>query len=197
MIIISGNMFVVFPFIRVLGVHGPCLLLKNETLFVVAYPTGLWKFLLQSPVKSEELVTEPLFYHDNIQVGNKTILHRRWIKKGVVTFLIFYMNMELSCALKNLIYGLDTDFVTYSGCVICRVVMYVFQFMPLAGCGGIHEAMTPALRRTMAVYFKVIVILVDIGTTLSKKKKTIYNIYIDKNLLTGIISALYNSRNTT
>ena len=83
MIIISGNMFVVFPFIRVLGVHGPCLLLKNETLFVVAYPTGLWKFLLQSPVKSEELVTEPLFYHDNIQVGNKTILHRRWIKKGV------------------------------------------------------------------------------------------------------------------
>ena len=119
------------------------------------------------------------------------------LKRGFVTFLIFYMNMELSCALKSLIYGLDTDFVTYSGCVICRVVMYVFQFMPLAGCGGINEAMTPALRRTMAVYFKVIVILVDIGTTLSKKKKTIYNIYIDKNLLTGIISALYNSRNTT
>ena len=46
--------------------------------------------------------------------------------------------------------------------------------------------MTPALNRPMAVYFKVIVILVDIGTTLSKKKKKY------KNLLTRNISVLYD-----
>ena len=34
-------------------------------------------------MKAEKLVTKPLFYNDNIQVGNNTILHRRWIEKGV------------------------------------------------------------------------------------------------------------------
>ena len=55
------------------------------------------------------------------------------LKKVFVTFVIFYINIELSCALKSLIYGLNTDFVTYSGCVCCRVVMHIFQFMPLVG----------------------------------------------------------------
>ena len=47
--------------------------------------------------------------------------------------------------------------------------------------------MTPAFRKTVAVYLKVIVILVDIAcTTLSKKKKKCKI----KNLLTRIISVL-------
>ena len=64
-------------------------------------------------------MTEPLFYNDNIQVGNNTILHRRWIERVSVTSIIFYMNMELFLHLEefNTKYGLNTDFVTYNGCV--------------------------------------------------------------------------------
>ena len=75
---------VMFSIIRTLDVPGLCLPLKTTNLF--------WRHTLQacksfchkvSPAKAEELVTEPSSYNDNIQVGNNTILHKRWIEKGV------------------------------------------------------------------------------------------------------------------
>ena len=66
------NISVMFPIIRTPHVHGPYLLLKNSKLNL------FWRHTLQayksfcckvSPAKDDELVTEPLFYNDNIQVG--------------------------------------------------------------------------------------------------------------------------------
>ena len=72
------------------------------------------------PEKAEELVTEPLFYTDiNLQVGNNTMLHRRWIEKGV--YRISHLSHEHGAFLCleefDMKYGLNTDFVTYNGCV--------------------------------------------------------------------------------
>ena len=70
-------------------------------------------------MKADELVTESLFYNDNIQVGNNTILYRRWIKKGVcrISHLLHKHGDFLCLGEFNTKYGLNTDFVTYSGCV--------------------------------------------------------------------------------
>ena len=67
-----------------------------------------------SPVKAEELVTEPLFYSDNIQVGNKTILHRRWIEKGVCCIShLLHDHRAVLCLMEfNMKYGLNTDILT-------------------------------------------------------------------------------------
>ena len=113
-----------FPIIiiRTLDVHGPCLPLKNGKLNL------FWRHTLQayksfcckvSPVKAEELVTEPLFYNDNIQVRNNTVLHRRWIEKGVCRISQLLHEHEAFLCLEefNMKYGLNTDFVTYNGCV--------------------------------------------------------------------------------
>ena len=64
-------------------------------------------------------MTEPLFYNDNIQVGNNTILYRRWIKKGVcrISHLLHEHGDSLRLEEFNTKYGLNTDFVTYNGCV--------------------------------------------------------------------------------
>ena len=124
MLIINGiNIIsVMFPVIRTLDVHGPRLPLKNSKLNL------FWRHTLQtytsfcckvSPAKPEELVTELLFYNDNIQVGNNTILYRRWIKKGVcrISHLLHKHGDFLCLGEFNTKYGLNTDFVTYSGCV--------------------------------------------------------------------------------
>ena len=73
-----------------------------------------------SPAKAEELVTEPLFYNDNIQVGNSTILYRRWIEKAVcrISHLSHEHRAFLCLEELNMNYGLHTDFVTYNGCVV-------------------------------------------------------------------------------
>ena len=70
-------------------------------------------------MKAEELVTEPLFYNDNIQVRNNTVLHRRWIEKGVCRISQLLHEHEAFLCLEefNMKYGLNTDFVTYNGCV--------------------------------------------------------------------------------
>ena len=83
-----------FPIISAFDVHGPCLPLENDKLNL------FWRHTLQayksfcckvSPVKAEELVTEPLFYNDNIQVGNNYI--EEGLKRVSVAFLIFYMSI--------------------------------------------------------------------------------------------------------
>ena len=49
----------------------------------------------------------------------------------------------------------------------CQSVMLIFNFMPLAGSWvSTLGYITPALRRPLAVYFKVVVTFVDIDTTL-------------------------------
>jgi len=70
-------------------------------------------------VKAEELVTEPLFYNNNIQVGNSTILHRRWIQKGIcrISHLSHEHGAFLCLEEFNIKHGLNTDFVAYNGCV--------------------------------------------------------------------------------
>ena len=70
-------------------------------------------------MKAEEFVTEPLFYNDNIQVRNNTVLHRRWIEKGVcrISHLLHEHGAFLRLEEFNMKYGLNTDFVTYNGCV--------------------------------------------------------------------------------
>ena len=63
-------------------------------------------------------VTEPLFYNDNIQVGNNTILHRKWIEKGVCHIShLLHEHRALLCLEFSTKYSLNTDFVTYNGCV--------------------------------------------------------------------------------
>ena len=64
-------------------------------------------------------MTEPSFYNDNIQVGNNTILHRRWIEKGIccISHLLHEHGAFLCRVEFNMKYGLNTDFVTYNGCV--------------------------------------------------------------------------------
>ena len=77
----------------------------------------MFTYLLVSPAKDDELVTEPLFYNDNIQVVNNTILYRRWIKKGA-SHISHLLHGDCLCLEEfNTKYGLNTDFVTYNGCV--------------------------------------------------------------------------------
>ena len=64
-------------------------------------------------------MTEPLFYNDKIQVGNKTMLHRTLIERRVCRFshLLHEHGTFLSLDVFNRKYGLDTDFLPYNGCV--------------------------------------------------------------------------------
>ena len=64
--------------------------------------------------KAEELVTKRLFDNDNIQVGNNTMLHWRWIEKGVCRISDLLHEHEAFCALRSLIWNVV---VTYNGCV--------------------------------------------------------------------------------
>ena len=56
---------------------------------------------------------------DNIQVGNNTILYRRWIKKGVCrSSHLLHEHGDFLCLEEfSTKYGLNIDFVTYNGCV--------------------------------------------------------------------------------
>ena len=67
------------------------------------------------PLMAEELVAEPLFYNDNIKVGNKTIFHKRWSEKGVycISHLLHFLDFEKF----QTKYGLNVDFLSYNSCV--------------------------------------------------------------------------------
>ena len=97
-----------FPVIRTLGVHGSCLPLKNSKLNLFrrhtlqAYKSFCCK-AKGNAANADELVTEPLYYNDNIQVGNDKYYIEEGLKRASVASLIFYMNMEIVCALMSLI----------------------------------------------------------------------------------------------
>ena len=70
-------------------------------------------------MKAVELVTEPLFYCDSIQVGNMTILHRRCTERGIccISHLLREHRAVLCLTEFNMKYGLNTDILAYNGCV--------------------------------------------------------------------------------
>jgi len=79
-----------------------------------------------SAVKVEELVTEPLFYNDKkSQVGNRTMLHRILTERDVCRFshLSHDHDTFLSFDEFNRKYRLNTDFLTYNGCI--QTVKYI------------------------------------------------------------------------
>ena len=69
---------------------------------------------------------EPLFYNDKkSQVGNRTMLQRTLIERGVFRFSHLSHDHETFLSLDefNRKYRLNTDFLTYNGCV--QAVKYI------------------------------------------------------------------------
>ena len=62
---------------------------------------------------------KPLFYSDIIQVGNKTVLHRRWKERRVccICHLLHGHGTFLSLDEFSMKYSLNTDFLTDNGCL--------------------------------------------------------------------------------
>ena len=99
-------MSLMFPVIRTLDVHGPCLPLKNDKLNL------FWMHTLQayksfcrkvSPAKAEELVTEPCSIMTRFKLEITQYCIEDGFKRASVASPIFYMNTELFCALRSLI----------------------------------------------------------------------------------------------
>ena len=98
---------VMFSIVRTLDVHGPCLPLKNSKLNL------FWRHTLQayksfcckvSPAKADELVTEPFsFIMTTFKLEITQYYTEDGLKMASVASLIFYMNMEISCALRSLV----------------------------------------------------------------------------------------------
>ena len=81
-----------------------------------------------SPVKAEELMTEPLYYNDNIQVENKRLLlllHRRWLERDVchISHLLHEHGASLCLEDFDMKYGLNIGFPT-QGSQICRKTVF-------------------------------------------------------------------------
>ena len=78
------------------------------------------------PNSTIEVLSEPVFYNENIKIGNKVIKHTKWIENGVYCIAIFLGDngQFFTIAEFNARFGLTVDFLTFSGC-ICSMKQYI------------------------------------------------------------------------
>ncbi len=109
------------PFINELENYGPNLaanLCRNNIFWKHVFE-AFKSFFYKVKVKSkEEILAEPIFHNERIQVGKSTLKHKHWINKGIVKVVdLFDENGEFyNYEDFKLKYNLHTDFISYTGC---------------------------------------------------------------------------------
>ena len=114
--------------------------------------------------KTDEVVAEPLFYNENIKVGNKTLLHREWVEHGVthICHLLQRNGTFMSQDDFNIKYGLHANFLCYNGCI-----QAVKKYMRVNGF-AIQNNAAKTQRKALDIIYSV-----------TKGTKTYYEVYTE------------------
>ena len=69
--------------------------------------------------KQEEMNAEPIFYNENIRIGDKPIFYRSWFEKGIrnVHHLMSDNGSFFQYDQFKRKFDINTDFITYTGCI--------------------------------------------------------------------------------
>lgn len=111
-----------FPFLNNLQCYGPnyvCIRAKNKTFWLQVYDAYKKLFYKVNPKSTAALLAEPVFYNENIKLGNKIISYQNWIDKGAWCIGHFFNENGQSLTypeFKNR-YSIASNFLTYSGLI--------------------------------------------------------------------------------
>ena len=111
-----------YPFLDRLECYGPCFLslnAKGNSFWTDTFKAYNIFFSRIKPNSTIEVLSEPVFYNENIKIGNKVIKHTKWIENGVYCIANFLRDngQFFTIAEFNARFGLTVDFLTFSGCI--------------------------------------------------------------------------------
>ena len=82
-----------YPFLDRLECYGPCFLslnAKGNSFWTDTFKAYNIFFSRIKPNSTIEVLSEPVFYNENIKIGDKVMKHTTWIENGVYCIAIFF-----------------------------------------------------------------------------------------------------------